>query len=631
MCGIAGIVGCADRERIERMTRVITHRGPNSSGVQIFEQDGVALGHQRLSILDLSERGHQPMADRDQRVWITFNGEIYNFQEVRRRLEEKGYPFGSNTDTEVILYAYLEWGHDCLKELNGMFAFAIWDTRTRTLFAARDRLGIKPFYYAVRGRSLIFASEIKAILSSGMVPAEPDLKALHTPAIYQAGPSTGFKGVFKLPPGNRLHFGESGLSIKPYWEINPSEDETDEIQATEKLDELLNNAVSGQMLSDVPIGLLLSGGLDSSLILALMAKHGGGCINTFTIKYRECDQKFEQMPDDSKYARTIAQQFHCNHREIEVEPDVVSLLPKMMWHLDEPLADPAAINTYLIAKSARENGIPVLLNGMGGDEVFGGYRKHLACLLADKYQTFVPRFAQALVKSATDLLPAATSRRGLRTVRWAKRFVSFASLPEDMRYLVSSTVSPLDFSRLFANGSSNGSAYAESHFAQAQFDTLRRSDLSYLTRMCLSDTRVFMADHNLTYSDKCTMAIGVEGRPPLTDHKIVEYMFSLPAAFRIRGKTQKYLLKKVAERYLPAEIIYRPKAPFGSPLRAWIRGPLAGMIAEYLSPASLKQRGLYNAQFVHEKIENDKKGVEDNAYLIWTLLCNELWFRTFFS
>lgn len=629
MCGIAGIVGFADLDAITRMIRALGHRGPDDSGIQAFPKCGVALGHTRLSILDLSVLGHQPMGDASGRYWITFNGEIYNFKEVRHNLRKSGHTFLSNTDTEVILAAYQQWGSQCLDRLNGMFAFAIWDEVEGTLFAARDRLGIKPFYYAVQGKQLIFASEIKAILSTGRIQAEPDLNALHTPAMYQAGPFTGFKGILKLPPGNSLNFGKDGLAIKPYWTIAASEDPAKESEAIEKLDQLLEAAVSGQMLSDVPIGLLLSGGLDSSLILALMAKHAGGRINTFTIKYRDCDQKFEQMPDDSVYARAMAKRFNCNHHEIEVQPDVVSLLPKMMWHLDEPLADPAAINTYLIAKAARERGIFVLLNGMGGDEIFGGYRKYLACLFASRYQRFVPRIAHEWIKRAVEMLPAATSRRGLRTVRWAKRFLNFAALPEDFRYLTSSAISSFDLSRLFEGVQPIGIPYQKVHFVSSQLETLRRSDLAYLTRMCLSDTQVYMADHNLTYSDKCTMAVGVEGRPPLTDHKIVEYMFTLPPSFRIRGGTQKYLLKKVAERYLPKNIVHRPKAPFGSPLRSWIRGPLSEMIADYLSPSSLKQRGIYSLAFVREKIEKDRKGLEDNAHLIWTLLCNEIWFRTF--
>jgi asparagine synthase (glutamine-hydrolysing) len=449
--------------------------------------------------------------------------------------------------------------------------------------------------------------------------------------MYQISPNTGFRNIYKLEPGTYMIFKDGRLSKKKYWEINPSEKGISKKKAVEELDDLLNSAVTRQMIADVPIGALLSGGLDSSIIVALMSKNTNNCINTFTIKYLEKDQKFEKMPDDSKYAKKVAHLFHCTHREFEIEPDVVNLLPKIMWHLDEPLADPAAINTYIIAKCARENGIYVLLNGMGGDEVFGGYRKQLACLLADHYQAFIPEFLQDLIQKSVNRLPVATRKGGIRTIRWAKRFLSIARLPQRERYFITNLYSPEEFQVLFSGGRLGGGDYWSTNFIRSQLDIFGTNNLSYLTKMCLCDTQVYLPDHNLTYSDKCMSAVGVEGRPPLTDHRIVEFMFSVPPAYRINGITQKYLLKKVAEKYLPKDIIYRPKAPFGSPLRAWIRGPLKEMIDDYLSPDTLKGRGIYNPAFVWKKIENDRNGMEDNAHLVWTLLCVEIWMRTFFG
>jgi asparagine synthase (glutamine-hydrolysing) len=631
MCGICGIVGLADRNSIESMTRTLGHRGPDDQGVKVFETSGTALGHTRLSILDLSPLGHQPMTDLDGRYWLTYNGEIYNYRDVRNELSAKGYRFKSNSDTEVIVYAYKEWGADCLQRMNGMFAFAIWDEQTRTLFAARDRLGIKPFYYWHDKDQFVFASEIKALLKSGRIKAEIDYESLYTPARYQVPPNTGFKNVCKLPPGHYLTLRNGSLQIQRYWSINPSCEITDFEKATDALDELVQDTVQMQMVSDVPIGLLLSGGLDSSLLLALMSKKTSEPVNTFTVSFATRDQKHEQMADDGKYARAVAKLFRSNHTEIEIDPNIVELLPKMMWHMDEPLSDPAAINTFLLCQTARSHGVVVILNGMGADEICGGYRTYMACLLSEGYQRFVPELGQKLVRGVVDRLPAATSQQGFRTVRWAKRFLSFAALPQSSRFMASGTMPPSEYNALFNTSDSNGHSFDSTAYARALRKTLERENLPYLVRMCLTDTSSFMADLNLLYSDKSTMAASVEGRPPFTDHRIVEYMFSTHPSLRIRGLQQKILLKKVAERHLPKEIVYRSKSPFAAPLRSWIRGPLSEMVQDYLSPSSLKARGLYNADYVWKKIEADKQGHEDNAHLIWTLLSNEIWFRTFFE
>jgi len=627
MCGICGIVGPADEITIENMTASLAHRGPDDRGVEVFKSQGVALGHRRLSILDLSSLGHQPMTDSTGRFWITYNGEIYNYQDVRAQLAAKGYQFKSNCDTEVLVCAYKEWGAECLQKMNGMFAFAIWDKANRTLFAARDRVGIKPFYYWHDKDRLVFASEIKALFKSGMVRAEADYEALHTPAMYQVAPRTGFKNVHKLLPGQCLSFDGRKLEIRNYWEMKPSCEITNVDEATDQLDALLQDTVKMQMVSDVPVGLFLSGGLDSSLLLSLMTNVRKKPVDTFTIRFRRHDQKYEQMSEDSSYARVVADAFQSRHQEIEIEPDIVELLPKIMFHMDEPLADPAAINTFLLCRTAKEHGITVILNGMGADEIFGGYRNYRACLLASRYQRLLPEMGQKIVRRVVDEFPVATSKRGLRTVRWAKRFLSFASLPESERFLVSTTMAPAEFRQLFAR---NGSL-EETHFARMQRQTLERANLPYLVRMCLTDTSFYMADHNLLYSDKASMAASVEMRPPFTDHRLAEFMFSTSPALRIQGQVQKLLLRRLARRHLPENIVNRPKAPFGAPLRSWIRGPLAQMIGDYLSPASLKSRGIYNADYVWKKIDNDRKGREDNAHLIWKLLCNEIWFRTFFE
>ncbi len=628
MCAIAGLIHCGDPVLLRQMCEVQAHRGPDSRGAEWWAQHGSGFGHCRLAILDLSPAGHQPMATVGGRYWITFNGEIYNFRDLRGELEAKGLPFKSTGDTEVVLRAYEQWGPACLNKFNGMFALAIFDTWTGKLFAARDQIGIKPFYYWQSGDRFVFASEIKALLQCPFIDRKPDYEALLTPARFQISPSTGFAGIAKLPPAHHLTFESGKVGVARYWQIEPREDASVRAaQLVDEMDALLVDAVRLQMIADRPVGAFLSGGLDSSIISALMRKNNPGDIHAFTIKFSEADQRYERMPDDSFYARRVAQQFDFKFHEFELKPAVAELLPKLIWHLDEPLSDPATINTYMISQAARDLGIIVLLNGVGGDEIFGGYRKHLACLKAETYQNFVPGIFRRGIERLAERLPVATGRQGLRYLRWLKRFASIASLPETERYLASDlSLSAAQFEQLFPPH-----RYRDTWFYRAQHAGLTRRDLSYVTRMCLNDTHVFLPEHNLTYSDKAAMAASIETRPPLVDYRIVEKMFSLAPNQRIRGNVQKYLLKKVSERYLPMEIVHRPKAPFNAPLRAWMRGPLAPMVDELLSDHSVKARGFYHPPAVRSFIEHDRKGLEDHGMVIWTMLTMELWFRAFFD
>lgn len=633
MCGVIGYINVSgeliDQKTFARMTDSLTHRGPDDRGVACLSVlPYVVLGHRRLSIIDLSPAGHQPMSNEDGSIWIVYNGEIYNYQDIKRLLESKGHVFRSHTDTEVIIHAYEEWGTECVHKFNGMFAFGLWDNNKKLLWLIRDRFGIKPLYYALIRDGLIFASEIKALLVSGLVNVTPDFASLISPTRYQISPFTGFKNICKLPPANELIYHNGNVSIHPYWSIDVSEDICDESAAQEELEALLVDAVRLQMIADVPIGCFLSGGLDSSIITALMTKHTSQPISTFTIKFSDEDQKFEQMPRDDFYARQVASLFHTNHKEFEIKPDIVSLLPKLIYHLDEPLTDPATINTYLISKAARDAGVTVLLSGMGGDEIFGGYRKQLACLLADLYQRYTPTLLQRAAESLAKTIPTATSNRAFRTIRWGKRFLSFASLPRYERYLMADlSLDAQHFQKMF----DTDLQYERTYFYQSQKKNFENQNISFLTQMCLNDTTVFLPEHNLTYSDKACMAVGVEGRPPLTDHRIVEFMFKVPSSLRIKRITQKYLLKKVGEKYLPRSIVYRPKAPFGAPLRSWIRRDLKEMVDDLLTPANLKKRRLYNSDYVAKIIKQDREGKEDYSILIWQILTSEIWFRTFFD
>jgi len=628
MCGIAGLIHCGDPALLQRMVATMAHRGPDSHGSVWWSELGSGLGHRRLAILDLSPKGHQPMASADQRYAITFNGEVYNFRELRAELAETGVMFRSASDTEVVLAAYQAWGPACVRRFNGMFAFAILDRHAGRLFAARDHLGVKPFYYWHQADRFVFASEIKSVLQCPFVERAPDYEALATPARFQIAPATGFAGIHKLPAGHSLIFEAGRLTVRPFWAIVPGEaDARSETEVVEELDHLLRDAVRLEMIADRPVGTFLSGGLDSSLVTALMRQNTDGDIHAFTIRFSREDQRFERMPDDSDYARRVAQQLGLRYHEMEIAPDVADLLPKMVWHLDEPLADPAAINTYMIAQAARDLGIVVLLSGMGGDEIFGGYRKPLACLQAARMQRWIPATAWSRLGGLVDRLPVASGARGFRGLRWLKRLAGILKLDGVERDLASGlSLAPAQFEALFP-----GRRYRESAFYRAQEPVLARRDLGHLTRMCLNDTQVFLPEHNLTYSDKAGMAAGIEIRPPLTDYRVVERMFSLPPRYRIRGLQQKWLLKRVAERYLPRDIVHRPKAPFGAPLRAWIRGPLAPMVDELLSESSLKQRGLYDAAYIRTLVARDRLGQEDHGMVLWTLLTTELWYRTFFD
>ncbi len=697
MCGIIGFIGVGSKSLLEECTDLLQHRGPDDRGVEWFDEWNSGFGHRRLSIIDLSSAGHQPMSTDDGRFRITYNGEVYNYKQIRRELElikcSNGsdaplFSFKSGSDTEVVLYAYAAWGEKCLDKFNGMFAFAVFDTLTGEVFIARDRLGIKPVYFAEVDGGLVFASEAKAILKSGLAEVKPDFYALESPMHYQVSPLTGFDGIYKLEaahylkyklkrnlrkgnsneadcriddalPGNRGSAGSTETaedvqaihsarpeivtdsyrqSVKPkasgaleifrWWKLNVTENSgKSEKELIDELDFLLNDAVKLQMVSDVPVGIFLSGGLDSSLIAALMRKHYKGTINAFTIKFSKEDQKFEKLEDDSVWAKKVADLLDFNYEEMIVKPDTEKLLPLMVYHLDEPIADPAAINTYLISKFARQNNIYVLLNGMGGDEVFAGYRKHLACLKAEVYTRYFPAFVRKAFESFYRKRKVADSRKGYKFARWIKRFLSFASYDRFERFLLSDIgLNINDYGEVFPNSA----GYRNSFYYLKEKKLYDEIDASYLTKMCYNDTNTFMISHNLIYSDKASMMASVETRPPLIDHRIVEFMFSLPPKYRINGNRQKYLLKKVAERYLPKKIVNRPKAPFGSPLRSWIKGALSKDIDRMLSIENLKAKGFLNAEKIRDIVLRDRSGREDLAHVIYRFFVMMTWWDTFF-
>ncbi len=629
MCGIVGFINCGTEQELKNAVSIIKHRGPDYQGVKWFERHNSGLGHARLSIIDLSFDANQPMYDENTGNWIVFNGEVYNFQEIKKDLIHKGIHFRTKSDTEVVLKAYAQWGKESVTKFNGMFAFAIYNEKSSDLFLCRDRLGIKPLYYFFDKGKLVFASEIKSILKYEGYQKEVDLYSIKTPVHFQASPYTGFKNILKLEAGHFLTLKKGKLNIEKYWDINPTEKQISYEEAFEELNYLLNDSIQLQMIADVPIGSLLSGGLDSSIISVLMQKNMDQPLNTFTIKFNKEDLKRQGNVDDSIYAKKLAEQFGFDHHEILIQPDIVDLLPKLIWHLDEPIADPAAINSFLIAKEAEKAGIKVLLSGMGADEVFSGYRAHLACIKAEIYKK-LPKSIRKVVETLIQYIPESSRKRNFKYIRWAKEFLKVGSLSQLDRSLVigNSALSEDIFSEYYLNADNyRSSAYVkrDTHFFN------QYPNLSYLTKLCYCNTKTYLTDHNLTYFDKSIMAACVEGRPSLIDHRIVEFMFKLPPKFRINKGIQKYLLKKVSEKYLPKNIIYRPKAPFSAPMRGWLKKELKEMVNDLLSYDSIKRRGIYNPDYVQKVIKNNDKGISDNSQLIWRLMVNELWFRIFFN
>lgn len=627
MCGILGVFGATvSDEEFFAALRLMRHRGPDHIDTTRVAE-GV-LGHVRLSILDLSDAGNQPYWNEDRSVGLTYNGEIYNFKTLRAELSRKGCTFRSECDTEVLLRAYEVWGQACLNRLRGMFAFAVWDSRAKRLFVARDRLGIKPLYYTRIERGLAFASELKALLRLGSRPSlQWDAMLSYLLFLWNVGPATPFKDIQQLEPGHWLCWEDGNLTTGRYWDV-----ETDSEAADEETGEMLiGQAVKDRMISDVPVASLLSGGVDSSLISALMAEHARpDPIRTYSIAFKRSDIDLEAMPDDAVYARQVAAHIGSDHEEIVIEPDVVKLLPGILWHLDEPIADPAAINTFLIARAARERGTKVLLSGMGADEIFGGYRKHLSVLLARRYRQFVPRFLrEGPLRTMIQSLPVAGGNSGFRLLRWAKRFERSASLP-DLDCFIGNFTYYTPESLLEMLTPDFQASWSDIHTVRRHVDeAVRHPQASLLSLMTTLDSKLFLPGLNLMYSDKAGMAASVEIRVPFVDHEVVNYALNLPDRDRIRGVCQKYALKRMARRYLPAGVVDRPKAPFGAPLRSWMRRDLSGMLKDLLSEESIKKRGYFEPAVVHRMIRENEEGREDHAHRLWGLLTFELWHRIY--
>ena len=630
MCGICGVVGKADEQLIKNMLARIAHRGPDDEGVYVAEtsrQERVGLGHKRLSIIDLTPAGHEPMSDSEGQVWLTYNGEIYNFREIRRQLEALGHRFKSNTDAEVIVYAYLEWGYECLARFNGMFAFAIWDTRDESLFLARDRLGIKPLYYSETSAGFAFASEIKALVAIPNHPREVDLVALDQfmTFLWTPGSRTLFQGVSKLPPAHYLVYRNNNIEVSEYWDVSFDEDDSiSESEWTERVREQVSRSVRAQLLSDVPLGAFLSGGIDSSTIVALMCGVSELKPTTYTFGFRGEDLRYDIIEDDVKYARMVGQQFGTDYHESYLEPEVMQLLPKLVYHMDEPVADPAIITSYLICRAARER-LTVLLSGMGGDEVFAGYPRHAAVRIANAYN-LIPSF---LSRPVVDALPGGRPGRLTALFRNTKKLARSAALPERERYLGFGTYFNKTEKQELYNGDLSAAVRNFDAYEVHQKFFNRVAEQAFINQMLYVDLKTFLPCMNLTYTDKTSMASSVEVRVPLLDHELVELSARIPAALKLKGLTRKYILKRAAERWLPREIVYRRKAGFSAPVRAWLVRDLRGMVEDLLSETNITKRGYFDYEYVKRLIDDNLSGREDNGLKVFQLLTLELWHRQF--
>ena len=627
MCGIAGFSGAFGLDLLVRMGERIAHRGPDGSGVFHDQTGGIGLAHRRLAILDLSPTGAQPMWDCQRRACIAFNGEIYNFRELRPGLEADGFAFRGHSDTEVLLNLYLRDGSSMLPRLNGIFALAIWDAVRGTLLLARDGLGVKPLYWAIAPDGLLFASEIKSLLCHADVQRTLDYQALaaHLTYLWAPAPRTLLAGVRKVEPGEALEVVQ-GRIVRRWTHyrlpVRPAPGPVDPERAIRDLRESVIQAVRRQLVSDVPVGAFLSGGLDSSAVVACArAAEPDLEIPCFTIALEPQLARREGIVNDLPYAERAARHLGVDLHRIAVGPDMADELPLMLYHLDEPQADPAPLNVLSIARLARDHGIKVLLSGAGGDDILSGYRRHRALAL-EIWWRWLPAALRASIARGARALPARPVAlrklsRGLRDLD-QDGDVRLASYFHWLRW---SEVAPL----LAPDVRLGLSAPRELEESLAALPP----GVSDLDRMLYLECRHFLADHNLAYTDKMSMAVGVEVRVPLLDPDLVDLAFSLPSSLKQRGGEGKWVFKQAMEPLLPRDLIYRPKTGFGVPLRAWLRGPLKELLADTLAADTLRRRGIFDPAGVQRLIDLDRSGRLDGAYPLFALLCIELWCRIF--
>lgn len=627
MCGIAGKIWLdperpADLETVRRMTDLLVHRGPDEGGVQAIGP--AALGHRRLKIIDL-EGGRQPISNEDGRIHVVYNGEIYNYRDLTRELTARGHRFATRCDTEVIAHLYEDRGADLVERLRGMFAFAVWDSREGVLTLARDRVGKKPLYWALGSECVVFASEMKALLVEPSVERRLDPRALCHYLAYQyvPAPMTIFEGIEKLEPAEwiRIDFtrGEAKVTRRKYW--SPSYEPKSAIgpeEAVEATLEKLDEAVAVRLESEVPLGVMLSGGVDSSAVVAMARRHVAGSLKTFSIGFREATHN--ELP----YARKVAERYETEHEEFIVEPDAIEELPRLVWHFDEPFADSSALPTYYLSRMTRRH-VTVALNGDGGDESFAGYERYRGLPIVERFEK-IPRAIRAGL-----IAPLARAGRAVfpRSAFFDKlgNLIEISLADFERHYLSYLTIFPRPMrERLWGLDET----LLEPDAAEWALAAMSASDArAPVDRMMACDVATYLPGALLVKADRMAMAVGLEGRSPFLDHELMEFAARLPAEIKMPGTQLKALLKRALEPHLPREVLYRPKQGFGVPLADWFRGELKGLVHEALLGDRARGRGLFEPRYVRRLVEDHISGRYNHAHRLWTLLMFEMWAQTF--
>jgi asparagine synthase (glutamine-hydrolysing) len=628
MCGICGMVNSdfeksVEQPLIKKMCDAIYHRGPDDDGIYVHKN--VGIGMRRLSIIDLVT-GKQPISNEDGSVWIVFNGEVYNHKHIRYELEARGHTFSTNTDTETIVHAYEEYGRDCVQKLNGMFAFAIWDNRKKQLFLARDRIGIKPLYYFFDKKKFIFGSELKSILKVKDIPKRIDLTALDNFLTFEyiPAPLSIFEDIKKLPPGHTLILKNNSISIQQYWDLRVNGNQSEKKQDEQNLEELLQDAVKIRLMSDVPLGAFLSGGVDSSTIVALMSQVMDQPVKTFSIGFE--DQTYNEL----NYARMIAKKFNTEHHEFIIKPNAVELADNLLQFLDEPFGDFSIFPTYLVSKMAREY-VTVVLSGDGGDELFAGYDTYIADRMAGYFTKFPGWFRNGFISRILEAVPPSPKKKGL--INRAKRFVEGMRLPEDLhhtRWMI--FLQQMERELLFTNDMKSSMVEKDSYkFIRNYFNNVIPQSDDEINQQMYVDVKTYLVDNILVKVDRMSMATSLEARVPFLDHRVAEFAATVPGNKKLQGKKSKVILKQSMEELLPKEILYRGKEGFSIPIKNWIKEDLKPMMMDILSEDKIKREGFFNVDFVEKLKREHLNGVENHSHRLWALMIFGKWHDVYMS
>jgi asparagine synthase (glutamine-hydrolysing) len=624
MCGICGKIGPhgVRSEEVKSMLRTIVHRGPDDEG--IYVDGSIGLGVRRLSIIDLPG-GHQPICNEEGTIWIVFNGEIYNYKSLRRQLEGKGHHFQTQSDTEVIVHLYEEYGERCVEQLKGMFVFGIWDEKWQKLVLVRDRLGQKPLFYAQEGQEFFFASEIKAILAVSKQPRQVDFESLHhyLSLRFIPPPRTMLRHVKKLPPAHVLVYQRGSIMLSRYWDLSFNQKlELSEDEVRVGLQQKLTQTIESHLVSDVPVGAYLSGGLDSSMIVAVMAKDLGQTFKTFSVGVQEDD--FNELP----YARQVAAQYHTDHIEKCVQANLIDLLPRMIWHLDEP-SDPIAACMYHAAELASRH-VKVVMGGDGGDELFAGFDRYLGVGYVDAYAMIPAFIRESILEPVIERMPDNFSYKNLtQKARWAHYLSRFPSLGE--RYAEATLFfrfNHQDKRALFSDGlwdqlgEKNSAEIIVEHYEGANAH-------DPIDRMLYADFMTRLPEHSLMLTDRMTMAHGLEARSPYLDHELVEYVAAFPSRLKIRGRETKRILRKLAKGYLPERIVQREKQGFMFPIAYWFRNELYGLVKDSVLESYFVREGIFRRKSVERLLEEHRENRFDHHVRLWMLLNLAIWHQLY--